>query len=285
MNGPETPAFIKHNRFTDLIERVAEINAAEGKPAGRALAQAAEHFQPVIPQAVLRRMTAAEQDRVAFRPEPLDPTDVMRRTTRAQALGITDSDLAAGVPLLEPTEDDITAMLPPRFRTPPPARPGTTATEPVGVQSLQRPDPVVLDRITHKLPDFSKVQGFDLMKGVLVVDDVEFPLQEVDIRDMKKFALHVVLEGMTIQVAQALIAFGIPVEMARQTAETLRKTAAESATGGVSGTNSGGAGETVLQVPSTETTKSVHVETEQMQNMPEDEGSATDTDWLLADVR
>lgn len=278
MNGPETPAFIKHNRFTDLIERVAELNASEGKPAGRALAQAAEHFQPVIPQAVLRRMSPLEQDRVAFRPEPLDPTDVMRRSTRAQALGITDGDLAAGVPLPEPAEEDIPAMLPERFRTSPPTRTGTPATEPVAT----RPQPVVLDRITHKLPDFSRVQGFDLMKGVLVVDDVEFPLQEVDIRDMKKFALHVVLEGMTIQVGQALIAFGIPEEMARKTAETLRKTAAESTTGGVSGIRNGGAGETVQSVPTTETTRPVHTETNQVSSVSEDEGPGTDVDWLLA---
>jgi hypothetical protein len=253
MNGPHTKAYVKDNRFTQLIDRVAQINAENGQPAGRAASQAAENFVSAIPAGLVRSMRPAEADRMSFRPPPMSPEEREMANAQAQALGIVESDdmpMPDRGPADGPSEEEIEAMLPSRFRTDPATQPRGSSPQPVGgMRGTELPSGVPFQAAAtvhgmaaaRAMPNFRNVEGFNLLRGVVVVDGMEFPLPEVDIQDMKKYALQIVLDAMVIQVAQALIEFGVPKEMAEVAAEKLRETAAANAIppGGLSGSGKG----------------------------------------------
>lgn len=315
MNGPQTPAFVKDNAMTRLINRVSEINASEGKPAGRAMTQAAETFQPAIPAHKLRGLSEAQQRRLDYVPDMMSPEETMRANARAAALGLDDEmmpmspGMNIGRPIPPappddpggPTEEEIEAMLPSRFRSGPAP---TAAPGPVTDGGML--DPRLAARAAvpsgrpmvaadahgmfaaRTMPNFRNIQGFNLERGVAVVDGIEFPLADDDVRDMKKFALHVVLDSMVIQVAQALVDIGVPPEMAEKAAQTLRDTAAEAA---VPGSMANGAGrEAVREVQSEPTADGVQQEPAEegrapvgVPDVPVGTGEGEDSFWLLAD--
>lgn len=249
MNGPQTPAFTRNNSFTRLIDRVAEMNEVAGKPAGRSVEQMGR-FSPVVPAA----RASAVPDYV---PTPLDPRHAMHANARAAALGMTN-DGKIGAPVSseagEPSDDEIDRMLA-NAGTPPPGV--SVPSEEMSVSPLQTspPTPVHVKRSSsppglslRAMPDFTKVEGFDLIKEVALIDGVEFRLAKQDVLAMKKFAIEVVLENVTYQVAQALIDLGIPEDVARTAAEGMqREIIAAKTPGGMSG-----AGKEVREVPGAE---------------------------------
>lgn len=288
MNGPHTRAYVKDNSFTRLIDRVSQMNANEGKPAGRAASQAAEHFITAIPAGRVRSLKPAEAARLDFVPPPLSPDEVMAANAQAAALGIVDNDELPMPNMGDgptdttggPSEEEIEQMLPARFRAGPSPAAGP-AVVPSGVPLAPEAARTILN--SRAMPNFRNIQGFNLVTGVAIVDGVEFPLTETDVRDMKKFALHVVLDSMVIQVAQALIDIGVPEEMAAKAAQSLRETAANAA---VPGSMSNGGAEPPKALPvvsKNKTINGVSPSPESMQILSEDGRQETDVEWLLAD--
>lgn len=272
MNGPHTPVFARNNRWTQLIERAALQNAQDGKPAGRMIEQMA-NATPVISAARVARMSPRERARTDFVPEPEESAVAMRANARAAALGITndisqDDDLPGDIGHVasDPSDAEIDAMLAAAKGQP---LPGVAAVaEGVAAPSLEsdytaraaaaqravtlprgQSAPVVGLAGPRTMPNFANVEGFDLTRKVAVVDGMEFKLADNDVVAMKKYAIQVVLDNVTYQLAQALIQLGIPQEMAHATAEKMRETAA-GATGGVS--EGQDAAQTLQQVPTGE---------------------------------
>lgn len=309
MNGPHTPAYVKNNSFTRLMDRVAMLNANEGKPAGRAAAQAAEHFQQAIPAHRLRGMTPGQLRELDHVPDMLSPEESQHANARAAALGIDDDmvppvagTLRGGpstpVTAGDPTDEEIEAMLPQRFRPDPAAAAAAehVANHPPFTQQANVPSgrPMTAAQgmlAARAMPNFRIIQGFNLEKGVAVVDGIEFPLSDEDVRDMKKFALHVVLDSMVIQVAQALVDIGVPKEMAEKAAQSLRDAAANAAVPGSmadGGRESAATSPSVSEVPRGETTGGVPPVESQTSGLgvpevrePEAVGEA-ESFWLLA---
>lgn len=254
MNGPHTPAFRRDNRWTRLIERVGEQNAIDGKPAGRMIEQIGQ-AQPLISAARVRRMSPEEQRRTDFVPEPEDPRIAMMSNARAAAMGLSSDslpqlgdDLPGDIGHVggEPTDAEIDQMLaiargaaPPGVAT---AAEGAAAPVPGG-SGIAAAGRVALPRGAapkmglagpRTMPDFANVEGFDLTRKVAVVDGMEFRITDEDVVAMKKFAIQVVLDNITFQVAQALTALGLPEAMAAMTVEKMRE-AANAATGATPG--------------------------------------------------
>lgn len=288
MNGPHTPAFRRDNMWTRVIERAAAQNAAEGKPAGRMLEQLAS-TSALIPAARVARMSPEEKRRTDFVPEMEDPRISMMAQARAQALGINNNEIMPqmnddlpgdiGHVSGDPSDAEIDQMLAAarglRIHGVESAAEGAAApgipVAPSGPAATGRA--VILPRGQaapqmaglagpRSMPNFANVEGFDLSRKVAVVDGMEFQLAEDDVVMMKKFAIQVVLDNVTYQLAQALVQLGIPQEMAQATAEKMRETAASAATpGGMSGSNTAGpaapAIEAVQQVQKGEGPKSV----------------------------
>lgn len=295
MNGPHTKAYVKNNRFTQLIDYVAQLNAQDGKPAGRAASQAAEHFITAVPAGRVRSLRPAEAAKLDYVPPPLSAEQIAYANAQAQALGVADgsgdeiTDTADG-----PTEEEIAAMLPQRFRTGTTSPSGATTQRTVAVPQGVPATAAQGIATARAMPNFRNIQGFNLEKGVAVVDGIEYPLPEDDIRDMKKYALSIVLDVMVVQVAQALCDFGLPKEMAEAAATKLRETAAANAAVPGSMANAGrepaGTNETLSEVQPDESAVGVQPQSnpasrtrESLQEMSPNSAPATDIEWLLED--
>jgi hypothetical protein len=287
MNGPHTPVFTRVNSFTRLIDRVGLQNAQEGKAAGRTVEQMGMNSTPVISAARVRRMNAEEARRTDFVPDPEDPRLTMHANARAAALGITNDETPDDIPgdighvSGDMSDAEIDRMLAAAKGTAVPgadaasegaaaSRPTTVGPQATGRVTLPRgvAAPVAGLAGPRTMPNFSNVEGFDLTRKVAVVDGMEFKLADEDVVAMKKYAIQIVLDNVTFQLAHALVALGIPEEMARATADTMRQTALTEATnvksetagaaatpGGMDGT--AGAAQTVPQVRRGEDGKSL----------------------------
>jgi hypothetical protein len=75
-----------------------------------------------------------------------------------------------------------------------------------------------------QLPDFRKVESFDLVTNTIYVDGMSFPIPIEDVFPMKSYAVQIVLDHVVAQLAKALIEFGIPEAAAMEAAEKLRET-------------------------------------------------------------
>jgi hypothetical protein len=258
MNGPHTPVFSRNNRWTQVIERVGMQNAQDGKPAGRMIEQMG-NATPLISAAKVARMSPRERARTDFVPEMEDPSIAMRASARAAALGITndpvqDDDLPGDIGHVasDPTDAEIDAMLATARGQSLPgvaeaaggaAAPGVQQAPAAAGRAVALPRGQAAPQVglagPRTMPNFANVEGFDLTRKVVVVDGMEFKLANDDVVAMKQYAIQVVLDNVTFQLAQALIQLGIPQEMAQATAEKMRETAA-GATGGVSANERGG---------------------------------------------
>lgn len=288
--------------FTRLINRISEINASEGKPAGRALTQAAEHFVSAIPASRVRSLSPQAAARLDFVPPPLSPDEISNANATAAHLGVggmdehdllppgmrgQNTDTSGG-----PSEEELEAMLPSRFRSSPASAPGNPAQERMGGVDLPSGRPMHEARgmfVSKGMPDFRKIQGFNLERGVAIVDGIEFPIPDEDVKDMKKFALHIVLDNMVVQVASALVEIGVPQEMADKAAQSLRDAAAAATPGAMTNERSSSR-EGVSTVSPVSTTDSVPQgrdaedgSAQLVQTMHETDDQNTDASWLLAD--
>lgn len=210
------PGVEPNNPFTRLIARVGELNASEGRPAGRS------YSGPVSADPPMRVQSAA------MRAEPLTPEEQAHRDQRARELGILEPDPnASGDEIIVPPQADVPLrMMSPR------SQPGRQTAREFLADLPPRPT----------LPNFLNVQGFDLTTGELVIDGMSFPIPEEDRRDMKAYAVQIALDHIVAQLVVALVAFGLPQESAEVAADKLRE--------GVTSATVTSAAETVLPLSS-----------------------------------
>jgi len=78
-----------------------------------------------------------------------------------------------------------------------------------------------------QLPDFRKVETFDLVSSVIYVDGMAFPIPTADLGMMKTYAVQVALDHVVRQLALALIEFGVPAAAADAAAKSLRDQVAD----------------------------------------------------------
>jgi hypothetical protein len=214
------PAIEKDNALTRVMRQVAQTNAEAGLPAGRSAGGPANIEPPT-------RVRSAPM-RTAIPLKPLTAEEKNDLDQKAKALGIMPKDELDE--LREADEDD---EAPAFAAAPVPApafipRPGSIrnprravapseitarATE-TGRVSLGRP----------QLPDFRKVESFDLTTNTIYVDGMSFPIPPEDVFPMKSYAVQIVLDHVVAQLAKALIEFGIPEAAAMEAANKLRET-------------------------------------------------------------
>jgi hypothetical protein len=176
-------------------------------------------------------------------PTPLSPEEVAARDARARELGIRpptpDEDgpygslaeaQAAGMPdQPRPTQAELDAHNGADF--------GLLAPQRVVRLSAPPSQPPATGPMV-KLPDFRKVEGFDFFRNVLYIDGLEFAIPEADVRGMKQYAVDLALDHVVKQLAAALVEFGVPPELANQTADSVRGSVHETSTGPGEGTSS-----------------------------------------------
>lgn len=69
------------------------------------------------------------------------------------------------------------------------------------------------------LPDFSKVEGIDIINGQVIIDGAHFPIPEEDLDEIKLYCVDVVTKAITREVAKALVLFSKPGATSGQTTE------------------------------------------------------------------
>lgn len=235
----------KDNALTRVLREVAEANAQAGKPAGRSAAMGPDPGPRVRSQA----MTVA----------PLSAEEKAERDRKAKELGIMPKDELDELQDDEPEGGPMPAPAPASSFVP---KPGFSKNRPtqaaIGALAAVRTGGGMLDpdRMTAReflaskpqLPDFKKVQQFDLTTNTIYVDGMAFPIPQEDVLAMKSYAVQIVLDHVVFQLAQALIEFGVPKAAAMAAADRLRETIND----GKEGVSSvqGGAGPDGLQAQS-----------------------------------
>lgn len=215
-----TPAVNKNNALTQMMDRVKQVNAAAGMPAGRGASD-----QPITVGPGTSVRSAAMQD-----PKPLSAQEQAERDARARELGILPPD-----PDADPNYPSLDAALAAGSAVPDPVSSRQTAREfiashPEQVGGRQRDDLIAAP--TVRLPDFRKVTGFDFFRNVIYIDGLEFDIPEDDVRDMKRYAVDIALNQVVKHLADALIAFGVPAHLAQATADSVREGAKDGASAG-----------------------------------------------------
>jgi hypothetical protein len=203
-----TPAFEKNNAMTEVIRRAQRINAEAGLPAGRNAVN-----QPVTVGSGTSVRSAAMND-----PRPLSAEEVEARDARARELGL--------LPKLE-GEDNPYGSLADAQAAGMPVELNTALDKEVRRQGgMARPSvDVPASQSMVRLPDFTKVQMFDFIRNVIYIDGLEFAIPADDVRDMKRYAVDLALDHVVKQLADALIAFGVPQELANQMGASVREKA------------------------------------------------------------
>jgi hypothetical protein len=171
------------NDFTEMIERTSSDNRS-GVRGGMAsatpvpTAQSADFGRPV-PEA-----------------PPLSDEERIERDRLAASLGITDGAL--------PTEQERYKSLDEAIEAGAPVRP---ARVPVGAAGYQYG---VLGGAMPRLPDFTRVEGIDLLRNRVMVDGMEFPIPEEEAREYKKYVIEVARDAIFQALSAAETLFGEP---------------------------------------------------------------------------
>jgi hypothetical protein len=154
---------------------------------------------------------------------PLSAEERAERDRAAKAIGILPKDELdeLNIPESEPVAPATQFIPSPRAGK----RPTSEALSALGA-SLRGPDRQNAREFLSRpqLPDFKKVQQFDLMSNTIYVDGMAFPIPQEDVLAMKSYAVQIVLDHVVHQLAQALIEFGVPAAAAMAAANRLRDT-------------------------------------------------------------
>ena len=169
------------NELTKAIEALGELNrsgmarggvaSATPLPTVRSAAFGEVAEEPLTPEQI------AELDLLAAQAGVKDERLGTTTETTQGAYKNMDEALAAGAPIIRPS-------------VPSPAALRQTARE--YIADMKR------------MPDFNKVQGFDLLANVVLIDGVTFPLDEETARDLRLQALEIVRQTLTEQMANAM---------------------------------------------------------------------------------
>lgn len=182
------------NELTEMIERVAQGNrsgvhggvptSAEPRPSVQSAAVGREVVPPVEePMTLEERM---ELDRLAREAGVQD--DRIGSTPAPGGYATFEEAMAAGAPVNPP------AIPPP---VSPQQRTGHRETLVRTVERNQSPPP-------PRLPNFKNVQGIDLISGVVYVDDMEFPIPELDLSDFRRYAVEVARADIMKKLEEAV---------------------------------------------------------------------------------
>lgn len=147
MNGmPVTP----RNPFTDLIERVAEVNAGGGRR-GMVEAAVSSGAAPTVRSASLGPL-----------PELTD-AEKAERDAKLIELGILPKPAEVEQPEVQEQAPVVSIAM--------------------NQRQVSKPE-------VPRLPNFARVQGIDLVRKVVYVDGMEFPVSEQDASDMRIYAME-----------------------------------------------------------------------------------------------
>lgn len=192
------PGDYPQNELTEMIEEVARLNAAGGGGARRMPAPG-----PVSAEPGPTVRSAAMGQPVAPLP-PLSPEERMELDQKARELGIMPRDDEPVGEVYATLADAIAAgaSVHPPVAVPPPNPPGSLGAALTPRERAQFPQPTVV-RMT-RLPDFKKVQGIDLIRGVAFVDSLEFTMDAATVADLRTLVLGLARESIMAQFDAAL---------------------------------------------------------------------------------
>jgi len=219
------PAIEKDNALTRFMREVSQVNAEAGLPAGRSAGGPANVEPPT-----------RVRSHAMSRPTPVKPLSLeekMELDAKAKALGIMPSDELDELRETDGDDDDRAAEA---ARDAVPSGPAIPV--PGSIRNPRRPAPGVSGILRAveegkvqgpimsrpQLPDFKKVQVFDLTSNTIYVDGMAFPIPSEDVLAMKSYAVQIVLDHVVAQLAKALIEFGVPQAAAMDAADKLRET-------------------------------------------------------------
>ena len=184
MSGVSFP----QNHLTQLIDRVREENQMYGGrgpvestiSAGPTPTARSSSLGPSVP--VLEPMSDAENEEANKKLRELGilPPD----PTADGAYGSLEEAMEAGMPVERPVVEQAIA-------THRPVRPMPN------VSRTSMPD-------SPRLPDFSKVQGIDLIRNVVYIDGMEFAISEEDSRDMRVYVVTTASNAIMAQFNNVL---------------------------------------------------------------------------------
>lgn len=142
-------------------------------------------------------------------PPPLSPEEVRARDKEAIKLGIMSAE--------DGEENKYGSLDEAMSAGKPIERPGPSS--PVISSFLREPTPRGdgHERVV-RLPNFKRIYGYDLIEGVVVVDDIKFQLTEADIRGLKAHAVEIAMDAVAQQLAAAWKEFGTPPQYTDETA-------------------------------------------------------------------
>lgn len=180
-------ARIPQNDFTQMIADVARLNAS-GARSGPVSAGAA----PTVRSAALGTM--------APDPPPLTAEEQAHLDAKARAIGILSPD---------PTSEGPYGTLEEAMTAGAPMNPPVQAQAATPVQAQRSIHPVGPTR----LPNFKHVQGIDLIRNVIYIDGMEFPIPEGDVRFLRAYAIDHTRNYITKMLNDAMNAVNPPVEV------------------------------------------------------------------------
>lgn len=181
------------NNLTRMMEEVAARNAAGGSRAGVAsatpmpTAQSADVGRLVPETAPLTPDEKVELDRLAIEAGVKDERLEVSLGGEAGQYKSLEEALAAGAPIEKAAEAAQLAPLPPQRGT---AR-----------EFLAR---------STRLPDFRRVQTIDLVQNQVWVDDMSFPITEVEAVEFKRFVVEKARDSIMEKLTEADNLFVLP---------------------------------------------------------------------------
>lgn len=175
-----TDVIYPDNPLTRAIETMSQLNREGGGGAS---------FSSVDPPPTVRSASLGRETPIVPSAPPLTPEEQAEFDAAAAALGITDGGGEAAPPPEYPTlEAAMAAGAPVRPPAGAPVQAHQTAREflaqrRVGGGQLMAPG------LLPRLPNFSNVEGIDLLHGNIVIDGLVFPMQTVDAEKLRAFAI------------------------------------------------------------------------------------------------
>lgn len=202
MSGVEYPV----NDFTRMIEMTSRINAAGGMASSAATGEPPPAVQSAVmrqPQPVEEEMSAEERaalDREAIAAGVVDPR-------LGNAPGQTGEAVPSQDQYANMTMEEVLAAGAPVPMT---RQKGSTPTGRVqgalANRSLPGPARMVVPA-PPRLPNFRNVQGFDLISGEVLVDDMAFKIPGEDLAEYRLRAVEIARECIMNQLEEALDLF------------------------------------------------------------------------------
>jgi len=172
-----SPVEYPDNPWTRLIERAAALNAS-GEYRGGGGAASADP-RPTVSSAAMGRETVVEPELTMEERAALDQ--------KAVELGIMSPEDATFIPEFTQQEDPLAAHL---------------AARKVGTS-------IATQRIVHeftasaRFPDFTRVESIDLVRGVVILDGMDFPIHQEEVISLKQYVVDTAKKVVLQKLADA----------------------------------------------------------------------------------